>query len=181
MNPKELENCAEFMFSKNQTSKLSGIIKIILKGCGYDKFTDVMEKYGYKICFLKKLSPKMVLVVTNHARDRTSSYLFKEDMTNEEMKTLLLKGRAIPYGDLLAMGFRPNYKDRLENGEESIYVDMSHGLIAVLQPENETELIWVTTYSEKRLMNAWRVPITEEEFRKLNKNRKTNKIRRKRT
>ena len=168
MNRKEMAKAAELLFSSNRVGRMAKMVENALRMVGFSDFIDVMEKYRYKITFVKKISPKLGITVTDHARERASSYLAKEFLTNQDMKNMLLKGQSIPYADLLARGFRPGYHKRLKEGRESIYVDMADGLIAVLSIDTDGEsLIWITTLSESRTPTRWRIPITEEEYRKF--------------
>jgi len=172
MKPTELEKVATFMLEKGQTGKLNKMIEEVLIGCGYGGFIEVMKENKYKLNIIKKVSEKIILSVSNHARKRTTMYLHKEkDLTDEEMKKILLNGTVISYGDLLSLGFRPNYQERLKDGEDSIYSKIGNGLIAVLHQDNPTKLVWITTYTEERTPYKWRTPLTEKEFMKFAKTR----------
>lgn len=161
MKPEELHSIASFMFSNNQTSKISKFIEGILKDFGYGSFVDLMHEHKYRLKFLKKISSKLTLKITRHARERTSSYLEK-DLNDKEMKGLLLKGLSIPYSDMLALGFRSNERYK----ENSIYVSIGNGLYAILEEESPTFLIWITTLTQKRTPSS-RVPLTQEEYESI--------------
>jgi len=178
MDPKELERTANFMFEHNQIGKMRKVIESVLVGAGYSGFVESMRKNQFQIKFVKKLSPRLIIHITNHARQRTSSYLHKEEeLDDEKMRNLLLMGEAISYGDLLALGFRPNYKGRLDDGEDSVYVEIPNGLIAVLSQKDENNFTWVTTYTEEKTPHGRKNPISEKQFRNLLKKDKKYKER----
>ena len=182
MDPKELERMANFMFENNQIGKMRKMIEGVLVGCGYSGFVESMHKNQFQIKFIKKLPPRFIIHITNHARQRTSSYLNKtEELNDEKMKNLLLTGEIVSYGDLLALGYRPNYKGRLEDGDDSVYVKIPNGLVAILSQKDEDSFIWVTTYTEEKTPYGRRNPISEKKFRSLLKKDKKYKTERKRT
>ena len=181
MDPKELERTANFMFENNQIGKMRKVIESVLIGAGYSGFVDSMRRNQFQMKFVKRLSSRLIIHITNHARQRTSSYLNKtEELNDEKMKNLLLAGEVVSYGDLLALGYRPNYKSRQEDGENSVYIEMSNGLVAVLTEKEEDSFIWVTTYTEEKTPHGRRNPISEEKFRTLLKKDKKYTQKRKR-
>jgi len=157
-----------FMLDNNQISKTGKSINKLLRFLGYEHIANKISDLGYEIKVQKKqgfsVSGKS-LRITQHAKKRLFHYL-GEERSDESMKGLLTSGKIISYSDLLAHGYRPNYKDRKDNGEETVYVILpKKGLIAVLTPEGK-EIVWVTTYSPNRRAPG-NIPLSEEEYRKF--------------
>ena len=153
----------KFLVEDGSLSKANKELKKCLLALGFGSIVELMDSLGYKIS-LKKKNPtnKYELIITNHAKLRTNNHLIgmcKKEADEDRLVKLIRTGQIIEYSDLLALG----YRSKKENAENSTYIKMSYGMIAVLETNEENKLIWVTTLSSLKNPKS-RVPITEKEY-----------------
>jgi len=163
-------NKIRFFLGEKKLGKASKEINSMLKSYGLANILDMIDSAGCRVAIKKKeVSNQYKLIITNHARERTNNYLKmlgKECASDKKLSNMFMGGSVVEYSDLLAYGYRPN-KD---HSEESTYVEMKLGFIAVTVIKDE-EIIWITTLSELRTPQHM-IPISETEFNKLMKRKK---------
>lgn len=87
-----------------------------------------------------------------------------------EVLELFENAQQIKYEDLLNLGYRPNYRGRKDQGQQSWYFQFKHcgiEFVAVIATgrDDEKEMTWVTTYSPSAQTEHYRVPVIQEDRR----------------
>jgi len=95
-----------------------------------------------------------------HAQDRIREFLGRE-ISEETVFRLFRKGRQLTAQEMIHLGYRPMYNNRLQHGRKSWYfrfeLDGCEFVAVIGEGWDEREFVWITTYARNRQTNHYRV------------------------